>query len=496
MSSEKMTTGSAQPARGGFATNFGFILAAAGSAVGLGNIWKFPYITGVYGGGAFVLVYLGCIALVGLPLMYAEMIIGRRGGKDILGAMRSLAGDSIAGKILSTLTGGLGILAGFLILSFYAVVAGWSLNFLMISLSAIPGTDLAASTNFESIAGSGWMSAFWHTLFMGMTIMVVVGGIHGGIEKLCNILMPTLFVILFGLLGYVFFEHREGLNSSLAFMFQPDFGKLSGEAVLEALGHAFFTLSLGMGAMVTYGSYLQSDRNVIRDGVAVAFLDTLIALLAGVVIFAVVFSFGHDAGAGPGLVFATLPSMFVQMPGGAIISSIFFLLLVFAAWSSAVSLLEVVVAYFVDERGWSRKTATWSMGGLIWLLGLASAVTITSSMSSPTEFVAGVRENSADLWNWVRSNPPNVLDMLDNLTTRYMLPIGGLLIAIGAGWFIPKEDRNAGYEQLGALGRPLSMIWLVTIRFITPLLVIAVILHKMEVLNDLLKLVGLPTIGA
>jgi len=438
--------------RGGFATNLGFILAAAGSAVGLGNIWKFPYITGVYGGGAFVLVYLGCILLVGLPLMYAELIIGRRGGKDVFGALRSLTQSrGMLGRIVSYGTGFLSIGSGFLILSFYAVVAGWAIHFLAVSLGLISGTELGAEGAFATVAGSPMISSAWHTLFMVMTIVVVMAGIHGGIERICKILMPILVAILIGLLVYV--GYTGGLDQSLTFLFKPDFSKLTGEAVLEALGHAFFTLSLGMGAMVTYGSYLKNEKHVIRDGVAVALLDTVIALMAGAVIFAVVFSAGLDAGAGPGLLFQTLPELFVKMPGGQVVAVLFFLLVMFAAWSSSVSLLEVVVAYFVDEHGINRKAATWIIGGAIWAVGLASACS------------------------------GKVLDFLDKLTTMYMLPLGGLMIAIAAGWLLTKKDRDSGFATLGGIGQVLSLGWTITIRIITPILVLVVILWKIGLIQ-------------
>lgn len=444
--------------RGGFATNLGFILAAAGSAVGLGNIWKFPYITGVYGGGAFVLVYLGCILLIGLPLMYAELIIGRRGGKDVFGALRSLTDSKgIAGKMISYLTGFVSIASGFLILSFYAVVAGWAIHFLMISLGLVPDVSIGAKGAFEGVKDTPWLASMWHTVFMMMTIAVVMFGIHAGIERICKILMPLLAIILVGLLIYV--GVNGGLDESLAFLFAPDFEKLTGDAVLEALGHAFFTLSLGMGAMITYGSYLKSERHIVRDGVSVAILDTVIALVAGAVIFAVVFSMGGLSAlgekevAGPGLVFQALPRLFAEMPGGGIISVVFFVLLIFAAWSSAVSLLEVVVTYLVDELGWSRKAAAWGVGGSIWLVGLAPACSGAA------------------------------FGFLDDLTTKYMLPFGGLLIAIAAGWFLSKQDRESGFLSLKSGGELLAKGWTITIRFITPVLVAIVILAKMELLK-------------
>jgi neurotransmitter:Na+ symporter, NSS family len=430
----------------------GFILAAAGSAVGLGNIWKFPYITGEYGGGAFVLVYLLCIVVVGLPLLYAEMIIGKRGGKDVLGALRTLTDGSAPGRRwVTSLTGFMAVASGFLILSFYSVVAGWAIHFFIISLGMIPMEE-GAQAAFTAVAESKSLSSVWHTVFMVMTALVVSAGIHKGIEVLCKILMPLLIGILIILFGYCCF--KMDVMAALSFLFKPDFSKLSGEAIIEALGHAFFTLSLGMGAMLTYGSYIKSDAHIVRDGFWVAILDTGIALLAGTVIFSVVFHFGKEPSAGPGLLFMTLPDLFAQMPGGVIVASAFFLLIIFAAWSSAVSLLEVVVAYFVDERGMKRKTATWVMAGLIWLLGLASALN------------------------------GNVLDFLDNLTTRYMLPIGGLLIAIIAGWWLKDADRVSGFKALPAKwGRHMEAVWTVLIRYVTPILVLLVILAKMGLIK-------------
>lgn len=437
--------------RGAFATRLGFVLAAAGSAVGLGNIWKFPYITGVYGGGAFVLVYLLCIAVVGLPLMYAELIIGRRGGKDILSSLESLTKQSGAvGMLASWLIGGMAVASGFLILSFYSVVAGWAIYYFCAYAGLVDLQGGEAMFNSLIEVGSG-KSTPWHTLFMVMALSVVAIGVQKGIEAACKILMPILAGILVILLGYV--AVTGGLGKSLSFLFAPDFSKLSGEAILEALGHAFFTLSLGMGAMVTYGSYLKDEVAVVRDGVIVAILDTAIALVAGMVIFAVVFSHGQEAAAGPGLVFVSLPALFADMPGGQLFGLAFFALLVFAAWSSAISLLEVVVAFLVDKLGLPRKGAAVGAGVAIWGLGLLSARDIA----------------------W--------LDKFDQLTTNYMLPLGGLGIALAAGWLVTKADREAGFLAFGELGRKLAVGWTFVIRFVTPVLVALVILGKIGVIS-------------
>ncbi len=457
--------GSSKSARGGFASRLGFMWAAVGSAVGLGNIWKFPYITGEYGGGAFVLTYLVCILVVGLPLMYSELIIGRRGGKDILGALRDLTKEAgLPGTLLSWLTGAMAVLTGFLILSFYAVVAGWAVHFFVLSVGGLELNGGAGET-FGALVANGPLAAIWHTVFMAITIFVVTRGVQGGIEAACKILMPTLVGILGILLVYVAFT--GGLGESLIFLFRPDFSKLSGDAVLEALGHTFFTLSLGMGVMVTYGSYLKDEIHVLRDGFWVAVLDTVIALMAGAVIFAVVFSNDLEPSAGPGLLFATLPGLFVGMPGGALVSTAFFLLVVFAALSSAISLLEVVVAYMVDEFGVLRLWATLGMGFAIWLLGLASAFGLNMPGFLPEALGGGQA----------------VLDTLDNLTTKYLLPLGGLLIAVAAGWMLSKQDRESGFSALPGNGGLLVSSWTFLIRFVTPVLILLVILKGIGIID-------------
>jgi neurotransmitter:Na+ symporter, NSS family len=449
------------PGRSHWGSRLGFVWAAAGSAVGLGNIWKFPYITGEYGGGAFVLVYLLCIALVGLPLMYSELIIGRRGAKDALGAMRAVTAHHPLGPVVSVTAGVLAVSGGFLILSFYSVVAGWAIHFLAVSLpwdgiSLAPG---GAGPTFHVLLGDEhlaisrpeWVPILWHTVFMAMTVGVIMKGVHSGIEAVCSKLMPALFAILVLLVLYVAFT--GGIGESLAFLFRPSFHKLTAEGALEALGHSFFTLSLGMGAMITYGSYLENDTSVVRDGVIVAVLDTIVALLAGLVIFAVVFAQGMHPSQGPGLVFVTLPDLFAKMPFGTPVAVAFFVLVIFAAWSSAISLLEVVVAFAVDTLGFTRRRASLLLGGAIWLLGV------------------GCASKSA------------LFDDLDDLTTRYLLPLGGLIIAFTAGWILKDEDRLAGFVAMGGRGAALARGWLAVIRFVTPVLLAMVFLWKLGVLK-------------
>jgi NSS family neurotransmitter:Na+ symporter len=435
-------------------SRFGFVLAAAGSAVGLGNIWKFPYITGVYGGGAFVLVYLGAIATVGIPILIAEILIGRRGRLNPVGSLRKLGGP------WWSLVGWLGVATGFVILSYYSVVAGWTLEY---AVKAAAGafnerTTAAIPEMFGAFLGDAYRQLFWHATFMALVIAIVVGGVAKGLERWNKILMPALLVILAVLL--VSSLRSEGAGEGIAFMFRTDFHKLTGKAWLEALGHSFFTLSLGMGAMLTYGSYLSTKADVVRAAVTIGVLDTTIALAAGLVIFPVVFTFGLDPDSGPGLIFKTLPVAFSQMVGGRLFAFLFFVLLAFAALSSAISLLEVVVAYFVDERGWSRPKATLGMGAVIFLLGVPSALSF--NVMSTVHLYAKM----------------SFFDSLDTLATNYMLPLGGLGIALVTGWRIARNHLEEEFRQGGAF-----RVWYPLVRYVAPLAVVVILLHKMGVLG-------------
>ncbi|RME30608.1 MAG: sodium-dependent transporter [Candidatus Zixiibacteriota bacterium] len=432
-------------------TRTGFILAAAGSAIGLGNIWKFPYITGVYGGGAFVLVYIGCVAIVGLPLMIAELIIGREGQENPVGSFQNLHHKGSAWQT----AGWLGVASGFVILSFYSVVGGQAIAYIFKSIIGFSGTDAQISSQYGALTASLGQSVFWHTVFMAITVGIVIGGIRNGIERWSKVLMPALFLILTGLMLYGLFFTGGG-GKALAFLFRPDFSKLSAEGFLSALGHAFFTLSLGMGAMITYGSYMGSRARITNDAITISFLDTLIALMAGLAIFSLVFHYGLEPAAGPGLIFKTLPVLFAKT--GVLVSVPFFILLTFAAVTSAISLLEVVVSYFIDERGWSRTKATLIMGLLIYLLGLLSA-----------DFNLAVP---------FRGSERTFFDIFDYLSTNFMLPIGGLLTCVFMAWVVKDSIR---LKQLGFSG-PWYQLLLFSLRFITPVAVLLVLLHGLELL--------------
>ncbi len=437
--------------RGMWSGRIGFVLAASGSAIGLGNIWKFPYITGVYGGGAFVLVYIVSVLLVGIPLMIAELIVGRHGRSNPVGAFQRMHRPGSPWRFV----GWLGVASGFVILSFYSVVGGWAISYLFKSIVGFAGTADQISSQFGHLVDSAPLSIFWHTVFMAITIAIVAGGVQKGIERWSKILMPGLFILLTGLMIYGLVFSGAG-GRALSFLFRPNFHQLSAEAVLSALGHAFFTLSLGMGAMITYGSYMRPGESLTRDAITISFLDTLIALMAGLAIFSLVFQYGLEPAAGPGLIFNTLPVLFAQT--GPWVSVPFFLLLIFAAITSAISLLEVVVSYFCDERAWKRRWATIIMGGAIYVLGILSAI---ASLKIP-----------------FRGSNQGFFDIFDFVSTNYMLPIGGLLTCLYVAWVVSDKKRSKEFGSRGVLYKGLRF----TLRFITPVAVLVVLLHGLQLL--------------
>ncbi len=450
----------AHMARGRWSSRMAFILAATGSAVGLGNIWKFPYIAGENGGGAFVLVYLICIALIGIPIMMSEVMIGRRGRLSPINTMALLAKSEGANPRWKWL-GVMGVVAGFLILSYYSVIAGWALYYV---LEAGSGVFTQASPEkiksvFDGMVGSPATLLFWHTVFMAMTMFVVARGVSQGLEKAVTTLMPGLFVILLGLLVYSFFE--ADFSRGVEFLFAADFSKLSGEAILTAMGHAFFTLSLGMGAIMIYGSYLPDDVSIAKTAVIVSVLDTAVALVAGLVIFPIVFANGLEAGAGPGLVFQTLPIAFGQMPGGVIIATLFFIMLVFAAWTSAISLIEPAVAWYGEKFGSSRTKAAVVTGFVTWLIGVGSAL-------------------SFNVWGDPLLFGKNFFDLLDFLTANIMLPLGGLFIAIFAAWVM---HRRTAREALEMRDGALFHLWHFLVRYVTPVAVLLIFLQAIGVIG-------------
>ncbi|MDR5899490.1 sodium-dependent transporter [Halomonas vilamensis] len=429
---------------------WGFLLAATGSAVGLGNIWKFPYITGEFGGGAFVLVYLACILAVGVPVMMTEIAFGRRGRGSPIDAIRRVVNES-GGRSAWSLIGWMAMLCGFLILSFYVVVAGWSFSYLwkMLSggLSGENVDDMVAVfvANNENPLNLG----FWSTLVTLLTMLIVGKGVQEGIEKNVSWMMPGLVVMLLVLIVYGMFS--GGFGEAVTFLFSFNAGSLSSEGMLAALGHAFFTLSLASGAILTYGSYLPKNASIARTTLGVAAADTVVALMAGLAIFPVIFANGMNPGQGPGLIFMSLPLAFDAMPLGTLFGILFFAMLSMAALTSSISMVEATVSWLCDNKGLSRRAAAWGTGIVLWLIS-------TLAMLS---FNLGA--------DWTLAGK-NVFDWLDYLTARWMMPLGGLGTVVLAG-FVLKSDTFR--EELGLSPR-LYTLWLMMVRYVSPLGILVV----------------------
>ncbi len=449
---------------GQWSSRMAFILAATGSAVGLGNIWKFPYITGENGGGAFVLVYLLCVLLIGIPIMMAEVLIGRRGRQSPINTMRTLAHEESQHGIWQMI-GWSGMIAGFLIISFYSVIAGWALAYVFRTAAGVFAgvTADGAASIFSGLVSDPERLLAWHTIFMVMTMVVVSRGVRSGLEKAVRILMPLLFLLLLLLVGYAMNSGK--FAEGLAFLFTPDFSALSAGAVLTAMGHAFFTLSLGMGAIMAYGSYLPKSVSIAKTSLVIALMDTAVALLAGMAIFPLVFANGLEPGAGPGLIFQTLPLAFGHMAGGTLFGTLFFLLLTFAAWTSAISIIEPAVAWLVENRRVNRIKAATIIGVAAWLMGI---VTIMSFNSWAFEFTFAGETKSSGLF-----------DVLDILTANIMLPLGGLAMAMFAGWYM-SERSTADELDLGE--GLLYQGWRFLVRFVAPFAVMVVFLRLLDVI--------------
>ncbi len=446
-----------------WSSRMAFILAASGSAVGLGNIWKFPYITGENGGGAFVLVYLLCIALIGIPIMIAEVMIGRRGGCSPINSMRKLTQrDGLSSRW--AWIGGMGMLASILILSFYSVIGGWALSYVGNSASGlfVGASTEAIGTMFGNLLADPYTLLLWHSVFMLLVIMIVARGLSSGMEKAINILMPLLFVLLLVMVGYAM--SSNSFAEGFVFLFQPDFSKLTTAGVLTALGHAFFTLSLGMGVMMAYGSYLPKQVSIVKTAITVSVVDTVVALLAGLAIFPLVFANGLEAGAGPGLIFQTLPIAFGQMSGGVLFGSLFFLLLVVAAVTSAISLLEPLVEWFEEQQGVSRLGGTLIGGISIWALGILTILSLN------------VWADVHPLGMFERFAGKTFFDLFDYATANLIMPLVGLATALFVGWFMSKQAAENEFDMGSGLAYNSFMF---VIRFITPAAVLVVFIYNL-----------------
>ena len=451
----------------GWSSRSAFVLAAIGAAVGLGNLWRFPTLAGESGGGAFVIFYIGCVVLLGLPLLLAEITIGRAGQTDAVGSVRRVAVESKASTRWSII-GGMGALAAFLIVGFYSVVAGWVLyyagvfagDFLQALAAGDPFRGALAGETQDQIAGrmgnlfaSPGLLIAMHLLFMGATLFIVARGVSGGIEKAATWLMPAFFVLLVGITIYGAIVGDVG--EAAAFLFTPDWSKLTPQVMNAALGQALFSLSLGVAGIITYGSYIREGTRLGSTAVMIGFADTGVALIAGLMIFPIVFAVGLDPAAGPTLVFQTLPFAFESMPGGALIGMLFFVLVLVAAITSSISLLEVPTAWGVGELGWSRHRSALTFGIGAFLIGIACLL-------------------GYNLWSdvrllsfWPLFADSDILDTVDGFTGKIMLPVGALLVSLFVGW---KADRRL-LESTTGLSPVLFMLWRFLLAWLCPLAV-------------------------
>ncbi len=428
-----------------------FVLAAAGSAVGLGNIWKFPYIAGENGGGAFVLVYLACVAAVGIPIMMAEVLMGREGRHSPINSMRNLVRASDASKFW-VLIGWMGAIAGFLILSYYGVIAGWALFYVYrVGVGTYTGASAeAVGDSFNAFLADPLLMIAFQTGFMIITAWIVGRGVIAGIETAIRWFMPLLFLLLLLLLGYSVMSgsFMEGVQ----FMFNFNWDALTVDGFLTAMGQAFFTLSLGMGAIMAYGAYMPASAKISTTVTTVALTDTAIAVAAGLAIFPIVFANNLELDSGPGLMFVTLPLAFGQMPAGEYFGAAFFLLVSFAAITSAISLTEPAITYLVEEYNAKRKRVATSICVMCWILGLGTVF-------------------SFNLWSDVTLGERTIFDLVDYLSQNIMLPLGGFLMALFVGFVIPKSIIK---QQLGLKDGAGMLLWSFLIRLVAPIGVIVI----------------------
>ncbi len=453
---------------GYWSTRFAFVLAAAGSAVGLGNIWKFPYMAGENGGGAFVFVYLICIALFGIPVMMSEVLLGRRGRSSPVNTMRTLAAEeNVSGSW--GLLGVIGLLAGFLILSFYSVIAGWALAYVV---EMVSGTFMGATSDevkniFDALISDPARLLFWHTLFMALTVFIVARGVNRGLETAVRILMPALFILILIMIVYAILKGE--FYAGLKFLFTPDFSKISSEVVLKAMGQAFFSLSLGMGAIMMYGSYLPNEASVATTSFQVAIADTLVAIFVGLAIFPIVFANGLEADQGPGLIFNTLPLAFGQMTGGLLFGTLFFVLLVCAAWTSSISLIEPAVAWLIEKFSIGRLPSSLLCGAIVWTIGLGTVFSFNHWRR--IEFFDGTFLEDKSFF-----------DLLEYVTSNMMLPLGGILICLFTAWVMREASCR---DELKIKHEAAYRLWHFLTKYITPVGVMLIFLYVLGILEKL-----------
>jgi NSS family neurotransmitter:Na+ symporter len=445
--------------RDSFGSRLGVIMAAAGSAVGLGNIWRFPYILGENGGGAFLIIYLVIIFAIGIPVMMSELVIGRRTQRNPVGAFRMLSS-----RRPWFLVGTMGIVAAFMILAFYTAVAGWTLEYIyQILAGGIQGKSSAELTvMFDSFRSESLRPALWFSIFLLATAGIVLGGVRKGIEKSTKVLMPLLFILL--ILMCIKSLTLPGAVRGVEFLFRPDFSKITGTTVLMALGQAFFSLSIGMGTLITYGSYIPADNKLASTAVQVSMVDLFIAVLAGLAIFPAVFAFGISPASGEALTFIVLPGIFQQVSGGMIFAFAFFFLLAIAALTSTISVMEVIVAYFSEQLNLSRRTAIIIATASMFILGISASLSW------------GVMRD-VKLFNL------NIFDLFNFTTANILLPLGGLLIVAFLGWFLPGQAVRDELSNGGTLRVRYYSLFRFIIRFIAPVAIALVFLNGLGLLK-------------
>lgn len=449
--------------RGKFTTSFGVLAATLGSAVGLGNIWKFPYITGKFGGAAFIIVYLICVALVSMPVMISEIVIGRRTNSNAVGAFNKLKPGSAW-----PLIGYGGLVSSFLIMFFYTSVAGWVYSYIF---RALTGTFANAKSNvtstiFNSFITNGISPILWQILVLVVVSTIIIAGVEKGIERITKTLMPLLFILL--VLCDIRALTLPGAQLGVKFLFNPNFNIVKGDVLLAAMGLAFFKLSVGMGTMITYGSYFSPQENIPETALKVALSDIAVSMMAGLAIFPAVFAFGFKPDAGPGLLFITIPMVFSKMPMGNILLAVFFLLTAIAATTAMISLLEVPVAYLVDEKKWPRWKATVLVSGIIALIGS------TASLSADPAGILGATKIFGKTF----------FDLYDYISSNILMPLGGIFIAIFVGWVFGKMNLQMELSNEGRLKNEVFLsAFLILTRFVSPVLITLVFLNSIGILK-------------
>jgi len=443
-----------------WSSKWGFLLAAVGFAVGMGNIWRFPYVLGQNGGSAFLFIYLACALGIGLPLLITDIAIGRRGRASATGSYRAVAAECGRSRAWGHV-GTLGIFCAFVILSYYTVISGWTLDYFVKAASgALNGVDADQSSSlFSELLSNPWKLLFWNTIVHLIIIVVIRRGVQGGIEKAVKILMPALFITL--IIMVIYGTVAGDMPAALKFLLEPDFSKVTFNTVMLAIGQAFFSIGIGMGSLVVFGAYMPKDFSIARSATAVILLDTGVAVVAGLAIFPLVFQYGLDAGSGAGLIFQTLPLAFGQMPGGQFFGSIFFILLISAAISSCFGLAEGVVNWVDEQWGIARKKGVLYVAGAAWLLGVFSIISLGDwSTYYPLDFVPSYEGK-------------NIFNALDHLAANNLLLFGGAMSAIFFGWLVPKALK---LEELDVADGVMFATWRFTIRFIIPPILVVVLL--------------------